>query len=116
MVVARATMWGATLLLLAGHSLTLAAIAFFLRGSYAGCRLLVQARAGELGDGNERGVLLGAAETTISLAQVIAPYVAGRLHAIESRRPFVVSLSDTGEYVDDPKAVRRCGGRYSPAV
>ena len=37
-------------------------------------------------------MLLGAAETTISLAQVIAPCAAGRLYAIQSRWPFVVSL------------------------
>ena len=91
-VIAQATMWGATLLLLMGHSLALAEIAFFLRGSYAGCRLPVQAMAGALGDENERGLLVGAAETTISLAQATAPYAAGRLYAIQSWWPFAVSL------------------------
>jgi len=54
--------------------------------------MLVQAKAGALGDETERGVLLGTAETMISPAQVVSPNVADRLYAIEACWPFLASL------------------------
>ena len=80
------------LLLLAGAYPALA-LAYLLRGTYQGCRSLVQARALGLGSGSERGLLLGATETTVAVAQIGAPYVAGWLYASNPTYPFVASLA-----------------------
>jgi len=46
-----------------------------------------------LGGEAERGLLLGATETTVAVAQVVAPYVAGWLYAGDPAYPFVASLA-----------------------
>jgi len=92
LVVGQALVWGSALLLLLTGAFPALAFAYLLRGAYQGCRLLAQARAPTLGGGAERGLLLGAIETTIAIAQVVAPYVAGWLYAGDPAYPFVASL------------------------
>jgi MFS family permease len=92
LVVGQAMVWGSALLLLLTGAFPASALAYLLRGAYQGCRSLTQARAGGLGGEAERGLLLGATETTIAVAQVAAPYVAGWLYAGDPAYPFVASL------------------------
>jgi MFS family permease len=92
LVAGQALVWGSVLLLLLTGVFPLLALAYLLRGAYQGCRSLAQARATGLGCEAERGLLLGATETTIAVAQVVAPYVAGWLYAGDPAYPFVVSL------------------------
>ena len=63
-----------------------------LLGAYQGCRSLTQARATRLGLEGERGLLLGATETIIASAQIVAPFLAGWLYANDPALPFQVSL------------------------
>jgi MFS family permease len=79
-----------TLALLLCPALVLACL---LRGAYQGCLSLAQARATALEGETERGLLLGANEMAIAIAQVIAPYVAGWLYAGHPAYPFVASLA-----------------------
>jgi hypothetical protein len=80
------------LLLLPAGSFPLLAAAYVLRGAYQGCRSLIQARATELASEADWGVLLGATETLIGAAQVVAPYVAGWLYVGDPGYPFLASL------------------------
>ena len=93
LVVGQVLVWCSTLLLLMTGAFPALALAYLLRGAYQGCRSLAQARATALGGETERGLLLGATETTIAVAQVVAPYVAGRLYVSDPAYPFVVSLA-----------------------
>jgi MFS family permease len=93
LIVGQALVWGAALLVLLTGAFPALALAHLLRGAYQGCRSLTQARATVLGSEAERGLLLGAIETTIAAAQVAAPYVAGWLYASDPTHPFVASLA-----------------------
>ena len=92
LVIGQALVWCSALLLLRSGALPVLALAYLLRGAYQACRSLTQARVSTLAGEAERGLLLGAAETTIAGAQVIAPYVAGWLYAGDPARPWQVSL------------------------
>lgn len=92
LIVAQGLVWGSVLLLLVAGSFPVLAAAYLLRGAYQGCRSLTQARAAELAGQADRGLLLGATETFIAGAQVMAPYAAGWLYAGDPSRPFLVSL------------------------
>jgi len=84
--------WASALALLVARNFPLLAAAYVLRGSYQGCRSLVQARASGLAREADRGLVLGATETLIAAAQVVAPYVAGWLYASDPAYPFISSL------------------------
>ena len=86
-------MWCSALLVLRAVAAPVLALAHLLRGAYQGCRTLTGARATAPGGEAERGLLLGATETTIAIAQVVAPYVAGWLYAGSPARPLQVSLA-----------------------
>ncbi len=92
MVVGQALVWASALLLLLAGTFPFLALAYFLRGAYQGCRSLTQARATALAREADRGLLLGATETVMAAAQVVAPYVAGWLYASEPAYPFVASV------------------------
>ena len=93
LVVGQALVWRSTLLLARAAAVPVLAFAYLLRGAYQGCRTLIQARAPKMGGEGERGLLLGATETTVAVAQVVAPYVAGWLYASDPVRPLQVSLA-----------------------
>jgi len=84
--------WSSVLILLLAKHFPLLAGAYLLRGAYQGCRSLTQARATGLAGEADRGLLLGATETLIAAAQVIAPYVAGWLYASDPTFPFLSAL------------------------
>lgn len=84
--------WASVLTLLLAGSFPLLVVAYLLRGSYQGCRSLVQARATGFAEGADRGLILGATETMMAGAQVVAPYVAGWLYAGDPAYPFLASL------------------------
>ena len=93
LVIGQVLVWGSALLLLLVGAYPGLALAYLLRGAYQGCRSLAQARALRLGGETERGLLLGATETTVAVAQISAPYVAGWLYASNPTYPFVASLA-----------------------
>ena len=93
LIAGQALVWVSALLLLLSSGFPTLALAYWLRGAYQGCRSLTQARASGLGGDAERGLLLGASETTIAAAQVVAPYLAGVLYAGDPAWPFQVSLA-----------------------
>jgi len=92
LVVGQALIWGSALLLLLTGAFPMLALAYLLRGAYQGCRSLTQARATILGSEANRGLLLGATEMTIAVAQVVAPYMAGWLYAGDPAYPLLASL------------------------
>ena len=93
LVVGQVLVWGSMLLLLLTGAFPALALAYLLRGAYQGCRSLTQARSAALGGEDERGLFLGATETIIAIAQVVAPYVAGWLYTGGPAYPFVASLA-----------------------
>jgi len=93
LVVGQVLVWGSALLLLLAGAFPMLALAYLLRGAYQGCRSLTEARATALGGEAERGLLLGATETTIAIANIVAPYAAGWLYAGDPAYPFVASLA-----------------------
>lgn len=92
LMVGQGLVWCSVLLLLLAGSFPVLAAAYVLRGAYQGCRSLTQARATELASEADRGLLLGATESFIAAAQVVAPYVAGWLYAADPTYPFLSSL------------------------
>ncbi len=88
----QALVWISTLLLLMAGAFPLVGLAYVLRGAYQGCRSLTQARSTRLGLEGERGLLLGATETMIASAQIVAPLLAGWLYASDPALPLQVSL------------------------
>lgn len=92
LIVGQGLVWGSVLLLLLAGSFPLLAAAYLLRGAYQGCRSLTQARATRLASEADRGLVLGATETLIAGAQVVAPYIAGWLYASGPAYPFFSSL------------------------
>jgi sugar phosphate permease len=93
LVVGQALVWCSALLLLLSGAFPALALAYLLRGAYQGCRSLAQARAATLGGETERGLLLGATETTITVSRIVAPYVAGWLYTGDPAWPFVAALT-----------------------
>jgi MFS family permease len=93
LIIGQALVWCSALLLARAAAVPLLALAYLLRGAYQACRTLMQARAPRMGGEDDRGLLLGATETTVAVAQVIAPYAAGSLYAIDPVRPVQVSLA-----------------------
>jgi hypothetical protein len=92
LVVGQGLVWLSALILSSTGSLAAVGFAFLLRGAYQGCRSLTQARSSRLGKEGARGLLLGAAETTIASAEIVAPYIAGWLYAANPTRPLHASL------------------------
>ena len=92
LIIGPGLVWLSVLVLLLARNLPLLILAFLLRGAYFGCRSLVQARATGLARETDRGLLLGASDTIIALAQVAAPYLAGWLYAAEPSYPFFAAL------------------------
>ncbi|HET92316.1 MAG TPA: MFS transporter [Chloroflexi bacterium] len=93
LMVGQGLVWAAALLLLRTHTFPPLALAYLLRGAYMGCRSLAGARATALGSEAERGVMLGAAESIIAIAQVIAPSVAGWLYVSNPTYPLLATLT-----------------------
>jgi hypothetical protein len=85
--------WCSMLLLLITGAFPALALAYLLRGAYQGCRSLAQARATALGGEADRGLILGATETTMAAASVFGPYAAGWLYAGDPAWPLVASLA-----------------------
>jgi MFS family permease len=85
--------WVSVFLLSCFSAVPVLAVAYFLRGAYLACRSMVQARSASLGDGSQKGLLLGATDTVIAMSLVVAPYIAGWLYLLSPSRPFIVSLS-----------------------
>ena len=85
--------WTSTLLLVWARAVPLVGLAYLLRGAYQACRSLTQARSSRLGPEGERGLLLGATETLIAAAQIVAPYLAGWLYANDPALPLKASLA-----------------------
>jgi len=108
LVVGQVLVWAAALVLLLTGAFPALVLAYVLRGAYQGCRSLVQARAGGLGEDAQRGLLLGATDTTIAFAQVVAPYAAGWLYAGDPAWPFLASLALIPVGVVLSVALRRC--------
>jgi hypothetical protein len=92
LVVGSGIVWSSVLVLLLAPGFLLLAAAYLLRGAYQGCRSLTQAKATGLAREADRGLLLGATETLIAIAQVVAPYAAGWLYASDPTYPFLSSL------------------------
>jgi MFS family permease len=92
LVVGQALVWSSALILLLAGTFPLLAIAYLLRGTYQVCRSLTQAQATALASEADRGLLLGATETIIAAAQIVAPYAAGWLYAGNPTYPLVASL------------------------
>jgi MFS family permease len=84
--------WASILVLLLARNVPLLIFAFLLRGGYFACRSLVQAYATRLAREADRGLLLGATDTVIAVAQVVAPYLAGWLYAAQPAYPFLAAL------------------------
>ncbi len=92
LLVGQGLVWFSALVLLLAATFPVLAVAYLLRGAYQGCRSLTQAQATTLADQEDRGLVLGATETAIAAAQVLAPYTAGWLYAGDSSYPIVASL------------------------
>ncbi len=92
LVIGPGLVWGSVLVLLVAKRLPLLVAAFLLRGAYQGCRSLTQARASRLAIESERGLFLGATDTLVATAQVVAPYAAGLLYAHNPAYPLLSSL------------------------
>lgn len=92
LVVGQALVWGSALILLVAGTFPLLALAYVLRGAYQSCRSLTQAQAVTLASEADRGLLLGATETMIVTAQIIAPYAAGCLYASNPTYPLIASV------------------------
>jgi MFS family permease len=84
--------WGSVFVLLLPGRFPLLAGAYLLRGAYQGCRSLTQAASTGLATEADLGLLLGATETLIGIAQVVAPYAAGWLYVSDPAYPFISSL------------------------
>jgi MFS family permease len=93
LAVGQALVWGSALILLLAGTYPLLALAYLLRGAYQGCRSLTQAQATALAGEADRGLLLGATETVIATAQIVAPYAAGWLYASNPTYPLFASLA-----------------------
>jgi MFS family permease len=93
LVVGQALVWGSALILLLAGTFPLLALAYLFRGAYQVCRSLTQAQATTLTGEADRGLVLGATETIIVTAQIIAPYAAGWLYTSNPTYPFVASLA-----------------------
>lgn len=93
LVAGQMLVWCSMLLLLITGVFPALVLAYLLRGAYQGCRSLVQARATALGGEADRGLILGAAETTMAAASVFGPYAAGWLYAGDPTWPLVASLA-----------------------
>jgi MFS family permease len=93
LIIGQALVWSSALILVLAGTFPLLALAYLLRGAYQSCRSLTQAQATALTSEADRGLLLGATETIIATAQIIAPYAAGWLFASNPTYPFVASLA-----------------------
>ncbi len=92
LLVGQTLVWMSALILLLAATFPALALSYLLRGAYQGCRSLTQAQATTLASDEDRGLILGATETTIAAAQVLAPYAAGWLYASDPSYPLVASL------------------------
>lgn len=92
LLVGQTLVWISAFILLQAATFPALALSYLLRGAYQGCRSLTQAQATTMASDEDRGLLLGATETTIAAAQVLAPYAAGWLYASDPSYPLVASL------------------------
>lgn len=93
LVIGQTLVWTSALLLLLTGAFPALALAFLLRGAYQGCRTLARAHAIAVGSEVEHGLLQGATETAISVAQIVTAYVAGWLYICAPTWPVVASLA-----------------------
>jgi DHA1 family tetracycline resistance protein-like MFS transporter len=66
--------------------------AFFLRGGYGACRSLAGAQIAGHVPAENRGTAFGLAETSVSSAQMVAPYLAGWLYDVLPAGPIFAGL------------------------
>jgi MFS family permease len=93
LIIGQALVWSSAVILLLAGAFPLLALAYVCRGAYHGCRSLTQAQASTLASEADQGLVLGATETVIATAQMVAPYAAGWLYASNPTYPFVASLA-----------------------
>ncbi|MGD2146103.1 MAG: MFS transporter [Anaerolineae bacterium] len=93
LMIGRALVWISALILLLAGTFPALALAYLLRGAYDACRSLTQAQASALSSEGDRGLMLGATDTVIAAAQIVAPYAAGWLYTNSPTYPFVASLA-----------------------
>jgi DHA1 family tetracycline resistance protein-like MFS transporter len=67
--------------------------AFFLRGGYGACRSLAGAQIAGHVPAENRGTAFGLAETSVSSAQMVAPYLAGWLYDVLPAGPIFAGLT-----------------------
>lgn len=67
--------------------------AFFLRGGYGACRSLAGAQIAGHASAENRGTAFGLAETSVSSAQMVAPYLAGWLYDVLPAGPIFAGLA-----------------------
>jgi MFS family permease len=95
LLAAQVLMWASLGLLLIGAQglpgFVLAA--FFLRGGYSACRNLTSAHIAGLVSAENRGVAFGLSETSVASAQMVAPYIAGWLYAVQPAAPILAGLA-----------------------
>jgi len=92
LVLGHGMVWLATGLLLWAPGLVGVALAFLLRGAGQACRPLTKAYTGDLLGQSHQGLALGATDTAIAVAQVLATAAAGWLYANGPTWPFVTAL------------------------
>lgn len=81
------------ILLLRTEAIGLLTVAFFLRGAYASTRSLSSAWMGNALGRQSLGLAYGVLSTMFGIANVVAPYAAGRLYAVQPALPFAVAAS-----------------------
>jgi MFS family permease len=95
LLAAQALVWASLGLLLIGAQglpgFVLAA--YFMRGGYSACRNLTSAHIAGLVSAENRGVAFGLSETSVASAQMAAPYIAGRLYAVQPAAPILAGLA-----------------------
>jgi len=93
LVAAQVLVWCSVLLMLLTGNLGILALAYLLRGALSSCLPLVRAQASAHGGEAARGLVMGAVDTIYSVANIIAPYMAGWLYAANPAHPLMASLA-----------------------
>ena len=92
LLIGQTLVWLSVLLIAVSPAVGPVMLAYALRGSVTACRALTQARAGSLLGESNRGLALGAADSAVALAMVLASVAAGWLYRLRPTGPFVVAL------------------------
>lgn len=93
LVAGQVLVWCSVLLMLLTGNFVILALAYLLRGALASCLPLVRAQASAHGSEAARGLVMGAVDTIYSVANIIAPYMAGWLYAANPAHPLMASLA-----------------------